>query len=90
MSLAFELIGYLKEETDPLPWKAFLHRIKFFDDLYDSPRLNTYSPPSTSSRAKYELFQQYMSQLVEPIYDKVAWKSEHLSWTDKYVTNIFY
>lgn len=66
------LSTFLSEETDYLPWKVFLNRIKFYTDNLESTGVNVF-------------LNRYLVKLVELYYNKLGWsENKNSSWTDRY------
>ena len=67
----FELINYLNNENEYLPWSTFVNGLNFYIDMLGS----------TDS---YGDFIAYISNVIQPIYNKLTWSTgEHDSWLDK-------
>jgi aminopeptidase N len=67
----FELINYLNNENEYLPWSTFVSGLNFYIDMLGS----------TDS---YGDFVSFISSVIQPIYDKLTWSSsDHDSWLDK-------
>lgn len=56
--IALDMISYLKQEEEFLPWKAALDKLDTVDRLL------------SKSRDLYEVFKAYVRHILEPIYDK--------------------
>ena len=68
----FELINYLNNENEYLPWSTFVSGLNFYIDMLGS----------TDS---YGDFVSFISSVIQPIYDKLTWSSsDHDSWLDKW------
>lgn len=71
VELVFDYINYLKTEFDYLPWKIFLNRIGYFNNLLDS------------SRSSLD-FENFLSSLIEPYYNSLGWSdNESQKWNDR-------
>ena len=57
----FELISYLVQETEYLPWMVAIERIKYISDMLESSDA-------------YKSLQDYLIRLIKPIYNRVSWK----------------
>ena len=66
-----DLVKYLSNEFDYLPWSAFFNRIGFYVNMLDTTKLNGD-------------LQAYISGLVEPYYKKVDWIDDiKQDWLDR-------
>ena len=72
VDIVFDMAMYLKNETDFLPWQTFINRIEFFIYIFNSPYLHSY-------KAK---FQNYLLDIIKPIYNSLAWKTD-LTWVER-------
>lgn len=59
--MPLELIEYLKNENDYLPWAVFLNRIKYYLDMLDLTEING------------DLC-EYLIELIEPYYRRLGWE----------------
>ena len=67
----FEIIKYLSEEVEYLPWMTALSRLTYTIDMLEA----------TSVFAK---FQKYLIDLITPIYNKLGWDEKKSdSWLDR-------
>lgn len=66
----FELIKYLSNENEYLPWYSFLSRVDFYMDMIGSSEI-------------YGDFRDYILDLVRPIYFKLTWYDDK---TDDWLT----
>lgn len=73
-NLPLELVNYLSNEFEYLPWSVFLNRVKFYLDMLSSNQLNID-------------LKVYFSKLVEPFYVKLGWFERKINdqWLEKYV-----
>ena len=71
--IAFDLSTYLAHEFDFLPWSAFISRIKFYTDLFEST-------------SNFRPIQAFLRDLVKPYYTKLGWieNIETDLWTDRF------
>ena len=68
---ALDLIKYLSNEFDYLPWSAFFNRIGFYVNMLDTTKLNGD-------------LQAYISSLAEPYYKKIDWIDDiKQDWLDR-------
>jgi hypothetical protein len=64
----FEIIKYLTNEGEYIPWSAFISRISFYIDMLESSDF-------------YGEFESYIRELVRPIYEKLTWDNSPIdSW----------
>ncbi len=62
---------YLSKENEYLPWKTTLTRLEYITSMLDS----------TSAYGNYE---NYLAELITPIYNKLGWKeNEKGKWLHK-------
>ena len=70
--IPLQLSAFLSEETDYLPWKVFLSRIKFYTDHLESKTVNVF-------------LNRYLIRLVGLYNKKLGWsENKNESWTDRY------
>lgn len=72
--LPLEMIGYLTDELEFLPWSVFLNRIKFYLEML------------SSSQMILDL-KKYLAATVTPLYQKLGWFEDYKNdqWLDKYL-----
>lgn len=69
----FGLIKFLPNENEYLPWNTFINRVSFYIDMLESTEI-------------YGEFENYLLDLVKPVYRKLSWINEETdSWLTKYV-----
>ena len=67
----FEIIKYLSEEVEYLPWLTAINRLRFTTDMLESTNL-------------YAQFQNYLIDLITPVYNKLGWEEKKTdSWLDR-------
>ena len=67
----FELIKFLPNEDEYLPWSTFINRVSFYIDMLESTEI-------------YGDFENYLLELVTPIYTKLTWSNQEKdSWLTK-------
>lgn len=59
----FELIKYLSNEFEYLPWNTFIKRLNYYIDMIESTEI-------------YGDFNDYILKLVKPIYDELKWETD--------------
>ena len=65
------LIKYMSNEIDYLPWNVLLSRVKYYTDMLGSTRVSGD-------------MQMYLSKLVEKYYKKLGWDDdESQEWLDR-------
>lgn len=71
--LPLEMIDYLSNELEFLPWSVFLNRIRFYLDML------------SSSQMVMDL-KKYLASTVSPFYKKLGWFEDinNDQWLDKY------
>ena len=68
----FEIIKYMSEETEYLPWRTGINRLSYVIDMLES-------------NGAFGNFQKYMITLVTPIYNKLGWvELPEDSWLERY------
>ena len=68
----FEMIKYIRTETEYLPWDVLLSRLGFFINLFEATEI-------------YGNLREFLIELVKPIYKKLTWSdSQTDSWLDRY------
>jgi hypothetical protein len=66
-----DLVKYLSNEFDYLPWNVFISRVGFYVNMLDTTKLNGD-------------LQSFLSALVEPYYKKVGWiDDKKQEWLDR-------
>lgn len=69
---AFELIKYLKNEFELLPWDTAINRLNFYINMLETTEI-------------YGEFNKYLLELIEPVYIKLTWNSSpNEGWLDRY------
>ena len=67
----FEIIKYLSDETEYLPWSATFSRLRYYTDMLDL----------TSANGNY---QNYLVKLIKPLYERLGWEEKPTdSWLDR-------
>ncbi len=69
----FELIKYLSKEFEYLPWNTFIKRLNYYVDMIESTEI-------------YGDFNNYLIEIVKPVYDDLKWESDmnNDSWLKRY------
>ena len=68
---AINLTKYLAFETAYLPWHTALHSFEYLNDMLESSRISS-------------KFNQYILNLLSPIYTKLGWnEKKEETWQDK-------
>jgi hypothetical protein len=57
------LIKYLSNEFEYLPWNTFIKRLNYYIDMIESTEI-------------YGDFNNYILELVKPIYDTLKWEND--------------
>jgi len=67
------LIKYLSNEFEYLPWNTFIKRLNYYIDMIESTEI-------------YGDFNNYILELVKPIYDTLTWENDIKSdtWLKRY------
>jgi hypothetical protein len=74
----FELVKFLPKENEYLPWNTFINRVSFYIDMLESTEI-------------YGDFENYLLDLVQPIYKKLTWiNQENDSWLTRYDFFLFH
>ena len=60
---AFEVIKYLPNENEYFPWVTTISRLRYLTDMIEST-------------TAYGNLQEYLRQLISPIYKKLGWESK--------------
>lgn len=69
----FELIGFLSNELEWLPWRVTLNRLQFYINLLDLT-------------GSYGYLEKYLTQLIQPIYTKLTWEEKPSdSWLERLI-----
>ena len=68
----FEIIKYLSDEVEYLPWITSINRLRYSIDILETTSV-------------YSQFQAYLSNLIVPIYNKLGWEIKPSdSWLNRY------
>lgn len=69
----FEIIKYLSDEGEYLPWITAINRLRFVIDMLESTSV-------------YSKFQSYLIDLITPIYTKLGWEQKASdSWLERLI-----
>lgn len=67
----FEIIKYLTNEVEYLPWVATISRLDYYIDMLDTTDL-------------YGQFKTYLLELIKPVYFKLTWNDDpNDTWLEK-------
>ena len=68
---AFEIISYLVEETDYLPWSTAINCLKYLTNMLDT-------------KVSFGNYQKFVLELVTPMYNTLGWvEKDDESWPNK-------
>ena len=59
----FEIIKYMSQETEFLPWRVLINRLGYLIEQLDTTKV-------------YGNFQNYLINLIEPLYETLGWEDK--------------
>lgn len=68
----FEIVRYIVNEDEYLPWSALLDRLAFYINIIESTEV-------------FGELRQYLIDLIKPVYSKLTWENKATdSWLTRY------